>query len=397
MLLARGQWQDAEKYLGRAEADFRDLVKSRDEPDDRLTLGTVLINRVDLYWRSGRAKAKEAEALGKEAVSLLGALAKERPAQPLYAREQARALHNLGVVYTTRERYADAEAQHRLALAIRQGLADKHKEEPAYRQELATSHAELAIALARQNRHEAAIENFTKAIALLEDLHARYGAEVAYVNELSAQLRNLMSLLGGLGRDDDELKHWRRVNALAEWLADRHPTAADYRAAVGRELHGYAARLMELRRWADARAAYEKASKQQREALKLDPRDKPALMMLPMHLLGVAETWVAEKDHARAARAAADAVAEAPATWPHYPAAAAALARCVPLALSDEKLPEAKRKEVAKGYGDRAVELLRKAMAAGFKDAESVRKAKEFEPLRGREDFTKLLAEMGKK
>jgi eukaryotic-like serine/threonine-protein kinase len=45
-------------------------------------------------------------------------------------------------------------------------------------------------------------------------------------------------------------------------------------------------------------------------------------------------------------------------------------------------------------YADRAIELLRKAVHAGWKDAAHMAKDTDLDPLRGREDFKKLMAEL---
>ena len=47
-------------------------------------------------------------------------------------------------------------------------------------------------------------------------------------------------------------------------------------------------------------------------------------------------------------------------------------------------------------YADRAMELLRKAVKAGYKDAAHMKKDTDLDALRGREDFKKLLAELDK-
>src|SRR5262249_2154170 len=61
------------------------------------------------------------------------------------------------------------------------------------------------------------------------------------------------------------------------------------------------------------------------------------------------------------------------------------------------QLPAAKRTELAKSYGDRAMETLRQAVAKGYKDAANLKKEKALDPLRSRDDFKKLLAELEKK
>ena len=47
-------------------------------------------------------------------------------------------------------------------------------------------------------------------------------------------------------------------------------------------------------------------------------------------------------------------------------------------------------------YAKRAVELLQQAVKAGYKNAAHVTKDTDLDPLRGREDFKKLMAEMKK-
>jgi hypothetical protein len=47
-------------------------------------------------------------------------------------------------------------------------------------------------------------------------------------------------------------------------------------------------------------------------------------------------------------------------------------------------------------YADRAMDLLRKAVKAGFKDAAHLKKDTDLDALRGRDSFKKLLAELEK-
>ena len=72
--------------------------------------------------------------------------------------------------------------------------------------------------------------------------------------------------------------------------------------------------------------------------------------------------------------------------------------RCSRLAEKDEKLNPEKRKALAKQYADVAMKHLQAAIKMGYKDAAHLKKTPDLDPLRQREDFKKLLAEMeGKK
>jgi hypothetical protein len=62
----------------------------------------------------------------------------------------------------------------------------------------------------------------------------------------------------------------------------------------------------------------------------------------------------------------------------------------------DTKLDEVKRKELAKSHADRALELLQRAVASGFKDAARIKRDPVFESIREGEEFKTLLAELEK-
>ena len=75
-----------------------------------------------------------------------------------------------------------------------------------------------------------------------------------------------------------------------------------------------------------------------------------------------------------------------------------AYARCSAAAVNDARLPPAEREPLAERYGRRSVELLRQAQAAGyFRDPARLARMnenKDFDPVRGREDFKGLVAEL---
>jgi hypothetical protein len=70
------------------------------------------------------------------------------------------------------------------------------------------------------------------------------------------------------------------------------------------------------------------------------------------------------------------------------------LCRCVTLAGTDARPAEPRRLELARGYADRAMALLRQAVARGYKGATHMKNDPDLQPLRGREDFRILAAEV---
>jgi hypothetical protein len=55
---------------------------------------------------------------------------------------------------------------------------------------------------------------------------------------------------------------------------------------------------------------------------------------------------------------------------------------------------DGRRKEAAQFYGDAAMKLLRDAVSKGYKDVAHMKKDTDLGPLRQREDFRKLVAEL---
>jgi hypothetical protein len=74
--------------------------------------------------------------------------------------------------------------------------------------------------------------------------------------------------------------------------------------------------------------------------------------------------------------------------------AACMLCTCTNLVARDAQLAVAMRQELAQSHADRALVLLRQAVALGFKDVASLRKNPDLEPLRARPEFLKLLDEL---
>jgi serine/threonine protein kinase/tetratricopeptide (TPR) repeat protein len=79
-------------------------------------------------------------------------------------------------------------------------------------------------------------------------------------------------------------------------------------------------------------------------------------------------------------------------------AVACCYARCVPAVAAGKKPEEvtARDREVQGEYADRAVQALRQAIARGYKDTAQIAKDRDLDPLRDRQDFRRLVAEVRK-
>jgi tetratricopeptide (TPR) repeat protein len=208
LLQMTGKLEESERLHRAALEAYRALPP---EPDHVLALCGGLNNLADLLRATKRAE--EAIALWDEARAKLGTLAKAQP-RPLYAQEEARALHNLGATYTQAGKLKEGLRAHEAALAIRAKLAAAHAREPAYRQELASTYGELGITHGTSNRLDRSQEAFRRAIEIVEALNREYPGQPAILGDELAYQTNLAGLLKATGDEAGWKRCMARVAAL---------------------------------------------------------------------------------------------------------------------------------------------------------------------------------------
>src|SRR5262249_9112834 len=129
-------------------------------------------------------------------------------------------------------------------------------------------------------------------------------------------------------------------------------------------------------------------------ALKANPRHPSYRQFYRRHLavLTAAHAGLLEPEEAvRTAETCRDLGWDAPADAYN---AACFLSLCVSIVARHTLLDARRREEAAKLYGDAAMKLLRDAVSKGYKDVAHLKKDTGLEPLRQRDDFQKLVAEL---
>jgi tetratricopeptide (TPR) repeat protein len=179
---------------------------------------------------------------------------------------------------------------------------------------------------------------------------------------------------------------------MQEKLATDFPKVVDHQFNLGATLNRLAKLLGARGEPAQARPLLERAIRYQQAALSANPRNPLFGQRLADSYKTLAQMLIQLAEHAAAAKVAA----ELPRVWPGRAQdaydAAGLIARCVPLAQQDESLPEAKRHEVARAYGDQALAFLQEALQKGYNDIAHLKKDPNLDPLRSRADFQQLLA-----
>jgi tetratricopeptide (TPR) repeat protein len=429
-----GQVREAEVALRKAEDLARGLVQDHpDRPIYLRQLAEVHAGLGGLYRRHSRVA--EAEAPLQEALAGAEALARRHPEVAAYRLDLARRQQNLGQLYqySLIRRWREAIPRYQAARDLLAALRAGDPDSADYRASLASLLRDQGKLHFLNNRWEEAAATFREGIAVLQGL-TRDHASVTGYQALLAQIEEDLSLTCAFSGRLAEAKA-SRTNALKTWerLTELDPEDVRHKAYLGRcqcqigtlvRDQGDAAGALE---WL-ARAIGTLAGARRQSPKNVMARDflssaheerARTLTVLGRHAEALAD-WdrVVEltkpllQPWARVQRALtrgrlgdhAAAVGEARQVTDHLPAkgrgtgktyadAARVHAVAAGAVLRDARLAEGTRRQLAEEYAAFAVQLLRRAVQAENRNVADWRKAREFEALRDRPDFQKVLDE----
>jgi hypothetical protein len=199
------------------------------------------------------------------------------------------------------------------------------------------------------------------------------------------------------GRLDEAKRSFEEALSVSNKLRKQRADVAEYRDSRGAILFNLAHLAWDHKDFAEVGRLGEMALAEKKAAVELSPQDEGLRhkTLDVVKLLTVAH--LAQGDHVKAARTVSDTATVLPHDGKAYGDAAQLLTACVELAEKDERLTEPKRRELVQTYGDSAVQLLAGAVRSGFRDVSSMEKEPGFAPLRSREDFQQILAELKRK
>jgi serine/threonine protein kinase len=345
LLRATGRLREAEKDHDQALSIYKQLVADFPTRSElRQELATSFNNRGALLRPTGRLR--EAEEDYDQALSLRKQLAADFPARPEFRKDLAISHNNRGNLLLATGRPRQAEEDYGEALSIFKQLAVDFPGRPAFREGLAHAHNSRGVLLRDTGRLREAEEDFNQALSLRRQLSADFTNQPGLRNDLAGACLNLAILHQRQG-------NWTAAKRLLLEGRPHHLTAlkANSRHPGYREFY--------RRHLAVLTAAY-------------------AGLLEPGEAVRTAETsrdlsWDAPGD-------AYD--------------AACSLSLCVPIVAKHDKLDATQREEAAQFYGVAAMKLLREAVNKGFKDVAHIKQDTDLDPLRQRDDFRKLVAEL---
>lgn len=416
-----GQRTEAEEHFRKGLALLEEVAAGHPEvPQYRADLSGVQTNLGSLLKDVG--KGVEGEKLMRLGLAGLQKLVTENPTMPEYRRDLASTHIILGTLLADRGLGAEAEEQLRKGLDLQVKLVADFSDVPDHRASQAICLTHLGILRAKSSEQDEAEEPFRQALAIWEKLTADFPEVPEYRATRAGVHNNLGVLLRNLGkRAESEAEH-RNGLAQKERLAADFPDVTGYRVSLGGSYCNYALLVRESARPADCLEWFGKAIDTLGPLHTADPRAVTPRQFLRNSYGGRAEYLGRLGKHTEAAADWDKAVDLSPRQEQPLVRAVRANSRLhagqVPEAVAEvaelRKLSGwggvqwydfARVYAVASGkmadkkveHADTATELLQKAVKAGYKDAAHLKADKDLEPLRERDDFKQLVAELEKK
>ncbi len=283
----------------------------------------------------------------RRALAIRQKLVADNPAASHFRLDLGYSHNNIGNLLAAMGHPAEALESHRRALAIRQKLADDEPAGPQSQIDLATSLNAIGNLLALTGHPAEAVEPHRRALAIRQKLAEAIRRSFQEKNNLADSHANLADALRGLGRIDEALDGYRQAIAILEPMAKSSPAMPAYRSDLASTV-----RRLGLAR--DAAGDLAGALADARQALAL--------------FEGLPSRSDVEWYEMACVRSALAALA----------------GRGAPGTSAVEAEPEAAR----------AMDLLRKAVAEGYRNTAAIRTESALEPLRSRPEFRLLMDDL---
>jgi eukaryotic-like serine/threonine-protein kinase len=395
LLMESGKLTETETEFRTALAVRQGLV--RDNPavtEFRHELERVH-NRLGVMF-SQMGKRSEAEAEYRTALAILQKLADENPGVTEFRRNLAINHNNLGLRLRHDGKQSEAEAEFRAALAIRQELVRDNPAAIRFRHGLGLSHQGLGNVLRERARWAEAEAEFCTALTLLQKVADEDPTVTEFRFHLGMIHRNLGDVLRATGRSSLAEAEFRTALALAQQIADDNPANMVSRWDLGAAHTELGLQLARDKRLPEAFTALDAGRAIFQKQVDADPQNGAFLNDLGQSTadqgrirVRAEQPAMAVPDLRRALEIWAKVASPVPATRFERVRVLALLAGLGQAPKSGVTAAE------GAAFADQAVAALRDAINSGWAARDEL-KEPDFDPLRKREDFQKLIAELEK-
>jgi tetratricopeptide (TPR) repeat protein len=339
---------------------------------------------------------KPAEALQafQKALAIQQKLADAHPAVAGYQSDLALSHNNIGTVLLRTGKPEEALTAWRKALAITQKLAETHPAVADFQSALAGTHNNIGDLLSQTGKPAEALEAQQKALAVRQKLADAHPAVADFQSDLAASHSSIGYLLSQADRPAEALAAHRKALAIRQKLADAHPAVTRFRRTLA-QTHNLLGRLLaRQQRFAEAFTAIDAGLAIRQKLVEADPKNTEYATDLGYS--HAYRGWALVRA-GQPSRGAAD-LRQAVALWAgaKAPNTETRFERSRALALLAGQGGEAKSgvtKEEARAFADQSVAALADAVRTGWALPSELREP-DFDALRGRADFRRLVAEV---
>jgi serine/threonine-protein kinase len=321
-------------------------------------------------------------------------LADANPAVTQFQRDLAGSHHTIGHVLRETGKPAEALPEYQKALAIRQKLADANSAVTQFQSDLAGSHSNIGIVLRETGKPAEALQEDQKALAIWQKLADANLAVTDFQSELAWSHYNIGGVLSDTGRLAEALQEHQKALAIWQKLADANPAVTDFQSDLATSRNAIGRLHAREKRFTEAFAALDRGLAIRQQLADAHPT-------VPQYSSDLGQSHAYRGfAHVRAGHPAeaAAALRRALDLWEKGKASnleprferGRALALLAGLAADGKSGVTAAE---AAMFADHAVAALRDAFQAGWGNLAAL-KEPDFDGLRGRGDFQKLVAEV---
>lgn len=265
----------------------------------------------------------------------------------------AETYNELAVAANNKKNFAAALKYHQQAFDLREALVRVFPEDSRHLAQLGATINNLGVLLGGQGKSEEALTMFERAVEYTARAYERAPHSIQWGRWLCTQLQNVASNQAALDKQDEALRSYQRLVTVSRKRAFENPVIGSLRADLYR---AYLALGNYQKRLGDA-AEGSRSFRLAREVLEQTPRETPDQLFELATVYAVLASPQAEAES---------------------------------LEPGEEDAAELRRN------ADLAMETLRKAVEAGYQNASVLGTNHDLDPLRGRDDFQRLLATVQK-
>jgi tetratricopeptide (TPR) repeat protein len=340
---------------------------------------------------------KSAETLREyqKALAIRQQLADANPGVTEFQRDLAVSHYNIGFVLSVTGKLPEALKEFQKALTVRQQLADANPGVTEFQIHLARSHHDIGWVLRETGKPAEALQEYQKALPIRQQLVDANPAVAEFQRDLAGSHEGIGRVLSETGKPAEALKEYQKALAILQKLADANPAVTRFQSELA-TTHNHIGRLhAREKRFTEAFAALDRGLAIGQKLL----TDAHPTITRDSNRLGDSHAYRGWA-HVRAghpAEAGAD-LRRAVELWGKASHSdletrferGRALALLAGLAADGKSGVTAAE---AAAFADQAVAALRDAFQAGWGQWDEL-KEPDFDAIRKREDFQKLLAEL---